>query len=130
MRSQQQCPQCAGIVVVPPIDALVCPRCGAIGVVDNRGTLTKPTDQQLDQLLTRPDVRRVIEQASAIRQALFGGQFTLADPTALLEAESHPSLAAAIARANTAPWTITPWMIVDPSGHVAAHRPHRKDRPA
>ncbi|QGJ95841.1 hypothetical protein J1770_gp55 [Gordonia phage EMoore] len=130
MRSQQPCPQCTGIVVVPAVDALVCPHCGAINRIDSRGTLTKPTDQELDQLLTRPDVRRVIEQASAIRQALFGGQFTLCDPTALLEPESHPTLSAAIAKANNAPWTITPWMIVDPSGHVAAHRPHRKDRPA
>ncbi|QDH93546.1 hypothetical protein SEA_VERITY_60 [Gordonia phage Verity] len=129
MRSQQVCPQCDTYVTVPAIDALVCPGCGTVNAVVD-GVLTKPTEQQLDQLLCRPDVRRVIEQASAIRQALFGGQFTLADPTSLLEPQSFPTLAAAISKANTAPWTVTAWIVIDPSGHIAAHRTPRKDRPA
>ncbi|QDH92079.1 hypothetical protein SEA_GALADRIEL_60 [Gordonia phage Galadriel] len=129
MRSQQVCPQCDTYVTVPAIDALVCPGCGAVNAVID-GVLTKPTEQQLDQLLCRPDVRRVIEQASAIRQALFGGQFTLTDPTGLLDPEPHSTLAQAIARAQTAPWPITAWVIIDPSGHVAAHRTPRRDQPA
>lgn len=86
---------------VPAVDALLCPNCGAINTTDARGNLTVPTPAELDLLLTRPEVRRVIEQASAIRQALFGGQFTLTDPTCLLDAEPFGSLSAAIARANT-----------------------------
>lgn len=123
--TQQPCPQCSGILVVHPVDALLCPHCGAINTVDPAGTLTMPTPAELDQLLTRPEVRKLIEQASAIRQALFGGRFTLADPTSLLDPEAHPSLAAAIARAHEAPWTATTWIVVDPSGHVAAHRGRR-----
>ena len=40
----------------------------------------------------------------------------------LLDPEPHPSLAAAVARGAQAPWTATVWIIIDPSGHVAAHR--------
>ncbi|QDF19638.1 hypothetical protein SEA_TWONLO_53 [Gordonia phage Twonlo] len=127
--TRQPCPQCSGYMRVPAVDALLCPNCGAINTTDARGNLTVPTPAELDLLLTRPEVRRVIEQASAIRQALFGGQFTLTDPTCLLDAEPFGSLSAAIARANTPPWTITAWLVVDPSGHVAAHRGHRKTPP-
>lgn len=127
--ASQQCPQCSGYVRVTAVDALLCPHCGAINTTDARGDLTVPTPAELDQLLVRPEIRRAIEQASAIRQALFGGQFTLTDPTCLLDPEPHRSLSAAIARANTPPWTITTWMIVDPSGHVAAHRTRRATPP-
>ena len=127
--TQQPCPQCDGYMRVPAVDALLCPNCGAINTTDARGNLTVPTTAELDQLLTRPEVRRAIEQGSAIRQTLFGGQFTLTDPTSLLDPEAHPSLAAAIARAHEAPWTATTWLVVDPSGHVAAHRSRRKTPP-
>ena len=124
--TQQPCPQCSGYIRVQAVDALLCPHCGAINTTDTHGNLTVPTPAELDQLLTRPEVRRAIEQASAIRQALFGGQFTLTDPTCLLDPEPFGSLSAAIARANTPPWTTMVWCVVDPSGHVAAHRSNRK----
>ncbi|WNY14853.1 hypothetical protein SEA_MOONTOWERMANIA_59 [Gordonia phage MoontowerMania] len=130
MRQQQNCPQCSAIITVPPIDALLCPACGAIAVVTEQGLLAVPDVDQLDLILLRPEVRRLIEQASAIRQALFGGQFTLTDPTGLLDPEPHSTLAQAIARTQTAPWPITAWVIIDPSGHVAAHRTPRRDQPA
>ena len=118
----QQCPQCTGIITVAlTVDALLCPHCGAINVLTH-GVLDTPTTAELDLILLRPEVRRAIEQASAIRQALFGGRYTLADPTCLLDPEPHPSLAAAVARGAQAPWTATVWIIIDPSGHVAAHR--------
>lgn len=126
----QQCPQCTGVMRAPAIDAIVCPHCGAIAATDEQGNLIKPTPAELDLLLCRPEVRKVIEQASAIRQALFGGQFTLTDPTCLLQPESASSLSEAIARAHTAPWTLVAWVVVDPSGHVAAHRTTRKADPA
>lgn len=125
MRTQQLCPQCDGYITVPAVTAIVCPACGAIGRVDDAGVLVKPTAEQLDVLLCDPQVRRIVEQASAIRQALFGGRFTLADPTGLLDPEPHPTLAAAISRAHSAPWPSVQWIVVDPSGHVAAHRSRR-----
>ncbi|AXQ62967.1 hypothetical protein SEA_ASHERTHEMAN_60 [Gordonia phage Ashertheman] len=130
MRQQQNCPQCSAIITVNAVDALLCPACGAIAVVTAQGLLAVPDVEQLDLILLRPEVRRLIEQASAIRQALFGGQFTLADPTGLLDPEPHSTLAQAIARAQTAPWPITTWVIIDPSGHVAAHRTARKGQTA
>lgn len=118
----QQCPQCTGILAVPVVDAILCPHCGAINVLTGQGILAVPSMAELDLILLRPEIRNAIEQASAIRQALFGGQFTLADPTCLLDPEAHGSLASAIARANLAPWTATAWIVIDPAGRVAAHR--------
>lgn len=130
MIDAQQCPQCATLFTVPSIDAILCPACGAISVVTGQGLLAVPSVEELDLILLRPEVRRLIEQASAIRQALFGGQFTLADPTGLLDPEPHNTLSAAIARAHIPPWPIASWVIIDPSGHVAAHRTPRRDQPA
>lgn len=125
MIDAQQCPQCATLFTVTPVDAILCPACGAIAVVTEQGMLAVPTLEELDLILLRPEVRRLIEQASAIRQALFGGQFTLADPTGLLDPEPHPTLEAAIALAHVPPWPISTWVIMDPSGHIAAHRTPR-----
>ena len=118
----QQCPQCSSTMNVPAVDAILCPACGAINVVTQQGILAVPSVAELDLILLRPEVRRMIEQASAIRQALFGGRYTLADPTGLLDPEPHSSLSAAVARGGLAPWTSTVWIVVDPSGYVAAHR--------
>lgn len=120
--AQQPCPQCDTIMRAPATTAVICPNCGAIATLGDGGTLRAPTTSELDQLLARPEIRRAIEQASAIRQALFGGRFTLADPTTLLDPEPHPSLAAAVARGAQKPWSVVPWVVIDPSGHVAAHR--------
>ncbi|UAJ15726.1 membrane protein [Gordonia phage Baddon] len=40
------------------------------------------------------------------------------------------SVAVAAGRAQIAPWPITTWVIIDPSGHVAAHRTARKGQTA
>lgn len=120
--AMQQCPQCSTMQRTAYTDATICAACGAIAISDDGGTLRAPTTSELDQLLARTEIRRAIEQASAIRQALFGGRFTLADPTTLLDPEPHPSLAAAVARGAQKPWSVVPWVVIDPSGHVAAHR--------
>lgn len=46
--------------------------------------------------------------------------FTLVDTDHILDREDHPTLTAAIHRANTTPWTNTRWQVYGPNGQLAA----------
>ncbi|QOC56077.1 hypothetical protein SEA_CLOWN_79 [Gordonia phage Clown] len=48
------------------------------------------------------------------------GMFALIDRDNVLEPEDHPSLQAAVVRANSPLWTGRRWVIVDPAGRYAA----------
>lgn len=52
------CPSCA-TPVAPDLNAdfFICIRCRAIGLFDEDGSLRRPTDEELDQLLKEPAIQ-------------------------------------------------------------------------